>query len=152
MKKKSLLYLTFILTLVAFTLPARSALHPEMGNLPKSVVKRVTSFQVSPHEQVALRDKLPLTHQDYMEAAGIAPADYDAVDYIFSHESGWSTYNPNATSGSCGVGQAWPCGKLSCGHTDADLLCQVKWFNSYAQRTYGSWGNAQQFWLDNHWW
>src|SRR5205085_2363234 len=52
-----------------------------------------------------------------MALAGIAPGDYNYVDYIVSHESGW---RPNATnsSGSWGLCQATPGSKMASAGAD----------------------------------
>ena len=90
------------------------------------------------------------SHEDWMAAAGIAPSDYPAVDYIISHESGW---NPDATepnSGAHGLPQALPYSKTGCGWDDP--VCQLQWASSYAVGRYGSWWAAQAFWQNNHYW
>lgn len=74
--------------------------------------------------------------------------DNEYANYIYMHES---SCNVNAVNsiGCRGIGQACPGTKLPCG---ADYECQNKWFTNYALTRYGSWYEAYQFWLRNHWW
>lgn len=68
--------------------------------------------------------------------------------YIYQKESGC---NPSAVNsiGCRGIGQACPGSKLSCG---VDFACQDAYFTQYAVSRYGSWENAYNFWINNHWW
>jgi hypothetical protein len=89
------------------------------------------------------------SHTDLMAAAGIAPGDYDAVEYIISHESGWRPDATNA-SGAHGLPQALPYSKTGCGWVDA--VCQLQWANGYAQQRYGGWWPAYTYWVNNRYW
>lgn len=73
------------------------------------------------------------------------------ANYIYMHESGCSTYNPNPSSGACGLGQAEPCSKLESACPGMDYACENAWFTSYANK-YGGWAGAYDFWVNNHWW
>lgn len=70
------------------------------------------------------------------------------ANFIYMHESGCRTVNPNG-SGCDGIGQACPASKIA--HCGGDYACQNAWFTAYAQK-YGGWEGAYQFWLANHWW
>lgn len=72
-----------------------------------------------------------------------------AKDYIYSRESG---NNPNATnpSGCYGIGQ--DCNGVLRAQCGADWACQDAYFTSYAERRYGGWEGAYNFWQANHWW
>jgi hypothetical protein len=77
-------------------------------------------------------------------------ADWTYIDFIFGHES---TYDPGCQNsiGCRGLGQACPGSKLPC--SSSDVVCQVSFFNDYAQRSHGGgWYNGYQFWLANRWW
>lgn len=93
------------------------------------------------------------TKLDWMIAAGIPSSQHAAVDYIIGRESGW---RPNAmNAGGCaGLGQACPGSKLAnvCPEWQIDPVCQLKFFNGYATGRYGSWNEAYNFWIINHWW
>jgi hypothetical protein len=73
-----------------------------------------------------------------------------AKAFIYMKESGNNPGAINASSGACGLGQALPCSKMGC--SLSDYACQDAFFTSYAMNRYGSWENAQAFWLANHWW
>lgn len=90
------------------------------------------------------------SHEDWMAAAGIAPSDYAAVDYIVSHESGWNPDATEPTSGAHGLPQALPYSKTGCGWDDP--VCQLEWASGYAVSRYGSWWAAQAYWQNNHYW
>lgn len=76
--------------------------------------------------------------------------DNSYANYIYTHESGCRTHNPNG-SGCDGIGQACPASKVigPCGY---DYACQNAWFTDYANRTYGGWAGAYNFWVTHKWW
>lgn len=87
---------------------------------------------------------------EWMTAAGIAQGDWGFVDYIVSRESSWNPNATNASSGACGLIQAYPCSKVpGNGYNPVDNL---RWGNGYAVGRYGSWSAAYDFWTSNHWW
>ncbi len=87
---------------------------------------------------------------EWLAAAGIAEGDWGYVDYIVSRESGWNPNATNASSGACGLVQAYPCSKVpGSGYNPVDNLV---WANGYAVGRYGSWAQAHAFWTSNHWW
>src|SRR5690606_10178524 len=87
---------------------------------------------------------------EWMAAAGIAESDWGYVDYIVSHESGWNPNATNASSGACGLVQAYPCSKVPGGGYDP--VANLQWANGYAVGRYGSWANGHAFWVSNSWW
>lgn len=74
------------------------------------------------------------------------------ANFIYMHESGCSTYNPNTSSGACGLGQAWPCSKLMAVCPNMDYACENAWFNGYASSRYGGWAQAYDYWLAHRVW
>jgi hypothetical protein len=88
-----------------------------------------------------------------MALAGIAPGDYNYVDYIVSHESNW---NPQArnSSGAYGLCQALPGSKMATAGSDwqTNPVTQLKWCSSYARSKYGSWASAYHYWVSHHYW
>jgi len=74
--------------------------------------------------------------------------DNQYAQYIYQHESGCNLNAINSI-GCRGIGQACPGSKLPCG---ADYACQNAFFTNYAISRYGSWYNAYQVWLVQHWW
>lgn len=77
----------------------------------------------------------------------------EAMQYIFAKESSNNPHAINASSGACGLGQAYPCSKLlnACGSLD-NIDCQIKFFESYAVARYGSWLGAMYYWQTHNWW
>ena len=90
---------------------------------------------------------------DWMNAAGINPADYVFVDYIIGRESGW---NPGAVSASRCIGLGQRCNAQilvsACPNWQSDPVCQLQHFSGYAHGRYGDWQRAYNFWQANHWW
>lgn len=92
--------------------------------------------------------------QTLMSMAGISPSDYTFVDYILTKESGWRVNAVNRSSGATGLCQSLPASKMASSGSDylTNPITQLKWCNGYAIGRYGSWSNAYNFWLANHWW
>lgn len=88
-----------------------------------------------------------------MARAGIAPSDYDYVDYIVSHESGWNPQAHNA-SGAYGLCQALPGSKMASAGSDwaTNPVTQLRWCAGYAQGRYGSWAAAYSYWVSHRYW
>lgn len=88
-----------------------------------------------------------------MARAGIAPGDYQYVDYIVQKESGWNPVARNP-SGAYGLCQALPGSKMASAGADwqTNPVTQLRWCNSYAIGRYGTWAAAYNFWVRNHWW
>jgi len=101
-----------------------------------------------------------------MALAGIGPGDYNYVDYIVSHESGWCPtkaqgehYCPAIpddpmTPNGYGLCQATPGYKMQTAGADwqTNPVTQLRWCNGYALGRYGSWGAAYNHWLSYHNW
>lgn len=125
----------------------------------KEVGRRVLQEVVieQPQKQVTVRGTKPIVVSgdkgQWMAAAGIAPDQMAAADFVIGHESGWRPGARNA-SGCLGLGQACPGSKLinACPNWESDPVCQLRFFSGYANGRYGSWQGAYNFWLVNHWW
>jgi uncharacterized protein YabE (DUF348 family) len=102
-----------------------------------------------------------------MALAGISAGDYNYVDYIVSHESGWCPTKAQGQIGSCpayagyvpatggyGLCQSTPGSKMASAGADwaTNPITQLRWCNSYAVAHYGSWAAAYNHWLSYHWW
>ena len=102
-----------------------------------------------------------------MQLAGIAPGDYEAVDYIVSHESGWCPTKAQGQYGGCppyagsvpsyggyGLCQSTPGSKMASAGADwaTNPVTQLRWCAGYAQGRYGSWAAAYSHWVANHNW
>lgn len=97
-----------------------------------------------------------------MALAGIAPSDYQYVDYIISKESGWCptrwqgqygtcpAYHGTPTSAAVGYGlcQATPGYKMASAGSDwgSNPVTQLKWCSDYATKRYHGWANAAAAW------
>ncbi len=90
---------------------------------------------------------------DWLRLAGIDPSQYQYVDYIIAHESGW---NPAAVSPNRCIGLGQKCNAQSlinaCPNWQTDPVCQLQHFSGYANGRYGSWQGAYGFWSANGWW
>lgn len=75
---------------------------------------------------------------------------WEAFDFIVTHESGWNTQAKNASSGACGLGQALPCSKMP-GGLNASAEAQISWVISYIANRYGTPNAAKAFWLSHRW-
>lgn len=98
---------------------------------------------------------LASSHTDWMMAAGIAASDFDYVDYIVAHESGWRYWaTNNEGSGATGLGQALPASKMAPFGADylTNPITQLRWAQAYAIERYGSWTAAYSHWLAWHSW
>jgi len=95
----------------------------------------------------------PGSHEDWMNQAGISSADFAAVDYIVTHESGWN-YQAVNYLGATGLCQALPGSKMASAGDDylTNPVTQLKWCSAYAASAYGGWWPAQTFWANHHWW
>ena len=97
----------------------------------------------------------PLTSkQSLMQQAGIPQSDWNAVDYIVSHESSWNAEATNASSGAHGLCQALPASKMASAGADymTNPVTQLRWCHDYALNRYSSWWSAFAFWQANRWW
>ncbi|MBC7707755.1 G5 domain-containing protein [Polaromonas sp.] len=102
-----------------------------------------------------------------MQLAGIAPGDYQYVDYIISHESGWCPTKAQGQYGGCppyagsvpstggyGLCQSTPGSKMASAGADwaTNPVTQLRWCSGYAMGRYGSWAAAYNYWLSHHNW
>lgn len=160
-KKSTLIILGLILYIVYLHL--HPTITPVIKDAPPITTQK--SMAISILQPLKVPDIKPVEAVEAVSAPVVAPApvvevgsrvpgcgDNSYASFIYMHESGCNTYDPNPTSGACGIGQAWPCSKLPCGHTAADYACQNIYFTSYAVTRYGSWLAAYNFWVANKWW
>jgi uncharacterized protein YabE (DUF348 family) len=102
-----------------------------------------------------------------MALAGIAPGDYQYVDYIVSRESGWCPTKAQGQYGGCppysgsvpsyggyGLCQSTPGSKMASAGADwaTNPITQLKWCSGYAIGRYGSWAAAYNHWVSYHNW
>ena len=91
---------------------------------------------------------------DWMKAAGIPESDWQYVDYIIEHESGWNYRAVNPSSLAYGLPQSLPASKLSSAGNDwkDNPVTQLKWATQYANERYGGWQQAYNAWRSQNWW
>lgn len=85
----------------------------------------------------------------------LSPEDYAALDGIVRNESHWDPSAVNPRGGACGLGQAWPCSKLSDLVPDWQVqpIEQLRvWLIPYALHRYGSLEGAWRYWLNHGRW
>ena len=102
-----------------------------------------------------------------MALAGISPGDYQYVDYIVSHESGWCPTKAQGQYGGCppysgsvpsyggyGLCQSTPGSKMASAGSDwaTNPVTQLRWCSGYAKGRYGSWAAAYSHWVSYHNW
>ena len=73
------------------------------------------------------------------------------VKQLVQNESGGRWWAINASSGSCGLFQFYPCSKLLCSLEASDIACQIEQGAKYIYNRYGDGRQALAFWLSNHW-
>jgi uncharacterized protein YabE (DUF348 family) len=117
----------------------------------RKIIQRATI--VAPVRQiVAIGTNLSGTRGDIIRA-GISASDYMYVDYIIEHESRWNSAAVNYL-GCKGLGQACPGSKLvaACPNWEGDPICQLRFFDKYAQGRYGGWSGAYAHKRSYGWW
>lgn len=125
---------------------------------PVSEVAAITADTVKDTFSAPVVEAKPVSASDskeqWMAQAGIAQSDWQYVDYIISHESGWSYLAVNPSSGSTGLCQSLPANKMASAGDDyiSNPVTQLKWCNSYAVSRYNSWAGAATAWKSKSWW
>ena len=78
--------------------------------------------------------------------------DWQALVWIWQHESGWQWNATNPTSGAYGIPQSYPASKLAAAGSDwkDNAATQIKWGLQYIKQRYGSPHQAKEFWLRNN--
>ncbi len=96
----------------------------------------------------------PIQRFELFESFKISDEEQGYINYIFENESGWRPYITNLESGAYGLCQSLPAEKMDSAGEDwkNNYRTQFKWCNDYANKRYGSWKNAYEFWQANSWW
>ncbi|MGI5952185.1 MAG: G5 domain-containing protein [Brooklawnia sp.] len=89
------------------------------------------------------------SHAEWLAAAGIDPADWNAAEILITRESTWNPNAVNPSSGACGLVQALPCSKL--GPNWNDPIVALKWGDNYVKQRYGGWQGALSHSYANGW-
>ena len=107
-------------------------------------------------QPVASSSQHSLTNQQirWVQAAGIAEADWEYVDYIMTKESNWGISVKNPKSSAYGLCQrmlsVWPVEEGDNYMTDP--VDQLEWCDWYANFRYGGWESSYHAWQSKHWW
>lgn len=109
----------------------------------KKTTKKVSGFNVK-----ASKSEM----QQYAKSI-LNEKDYEALDFIITHESGWNANNINKKSHASGLCQALPASKMAVSGKDykTNYKTQINWCILYCNTRYGSIQKAKQFWLKHHW-
>ena len=109
----------------------------------KKITKKVSGFNVK-----ASKSEM----QQYARSI-LSEKDYEALDYIITHESGWNANNINKKSGASGLCQSLPASKMAVSGKDykTNYKTQINWCILYCNTRYGSIQKAKAFWLKHHW-
>ena len=78
---------------------------------------------------------------------------WEALEWLWEHESGWRWDADNPTSDAYGIPQALPGRKMASAGEDwkHNAATQIRWGLGYIQSRYGSPTAAKAFWLSHHW-
>jgi hypothetical protein len=85
----------------------------------------------------------------------LSPADWYALDHIVYNESRWKADALNPRGGACGLGQFWPCAKMSATLPDwrVQPLAQLRdYVIPYGRNKFGSLPNAWAYWCAHSRW
>jgi uncharacterized protein YabE (DUF348 family) len=90
----------------------------------------------------------------WLKDSEINPSDYEYVNVVMTRESHWGPDDVNS-SGCIGLGQS--CGsppglEVVCPDWQNDAVCQLNFFNNYAQSRYGGWAGAAAHEDDDGYW
>lgn len=79
--------------------------------------------------------------------------EFDALVWVWEHESGWRWDATNPSSGAYGIPQSLPASKLSSAGDDwkDNAGTQIAWGLDYIKGRYGSPSKAKSFWQSHNW-
>lgn len=74
-------------------------------------------------------------------------SEWESMNNLIQHESGYQSQVANKNSGACGIFQAYPCSKLLAVCPDMSEDCQIAWGLNYIENRYQSPSKAWKHWL-----
>lgn len=80
--------------------------------------------------------------QSLASGFGWTGAQWQALDQLWTRESGWNNTAENPSSGAYGIPQALPATKLGAAGQSGDATAQIQWGLQYIQERYGNPVNA----------
>lgn len=136
---------------VHITPPLYIAKIPKQAKVPVSVIQPPQTLDPIVEPQPPAPPPItPIQPPNYSQTVPNC-GDNQYAYFIYMHESGCNLYNPNSSSGACGLGQAYPCSKLMQACPSMDYACENAFFNAYSAK-YGGWAGSYAFWVANNWW
>ena len=101
----------------------------------------------TPSQAQAIAKQMIAAYKDWTDE------DYQALVWLWNHESGWQWDATNPSSGAYGIPQALPASKLATAGDDwkDNAATQITWGLNYIAERYGSPTQAKRFWLANNW-
>lgn len=91
-------------------------------------------------------------HSHWMKQAGIPKYDWNMINYIVSHESGWNPNAVNPSSGTYGLGQmqSYNVHYYTAHGSKSNPIAQLMGIMDYIHDRYGSVAHAYRYWQANH--
>ncbi|MGN6687976.1 MAG: hypothetical protein ACTHK1_10595 [Actinomycetales bacterium] len=86
-------------------------------------------------------------------AMGWGSGQFQCLDVLWTHESGWNARASNPSSGAYGIPQALPGSKMGAygGDWRTNARTQIEWGLHYIRSSYGTPCGAWNHWQNNHW-
>lgn len=111
-----------------------------------------TGVAVTRTEKLSLSDPKALTRA-LMPQYGLASADFDCIDNIWTQESNWNVHADNPRSSAYGIPQALPGSKMASEGADwrNNPETQIRWGLGYIADRYGSACSAWSFKRSHGW-
>ena len=108
---------------------------------------------VSPYKPGTVSYSKWYAKQYMMLRYGWGADQFKALDFIFTHESGWKHRIANSGSGAYGIPQSLPGRKMATMGSDwrTNPETQIKWGLEYIKQAYGSPIRARAFWGSHSW-
>jgi uncharacterized protein YabE (DUF348 family) len=112
--------------------------------------------KIDPVSQIISVGTRVISGNEVIDAAARIAADrgwygdeWTALYNVWRRESNFSPTAQNASSGACGIPQAYPCSKLPGFGPHTDYIAQINWGLDYIAARYGTPSHAWAFWQAN---
>lgn len=132
---------------------SRSSERPaQVTSLKAAELSTTAGVAVTRTEDLALTDPKALTRA-LMPIYGLASADFDCIDRIWTQESNWNVHADNPSSSAYGIPQALPGSKMASEGADwrNNPETQIRWGLGYIKDRYGSACSAWSFKRSHGW-
>ena len=130
----------------------RTALTSTVSTLKAAELGSGNGVAVARTEDLSKSDPKALT-KVLMPQFGLASADFDCVDRIWTQESNWNVHADNPSSSAYGIPQALPGSKMSTAGADwrNNPETQIRWGLEYIAKRYGTACSAWSFKQSHGW-